>query len=846
MVKGFVSISYWQASTFEALDYEDSRWILRKMAMLTDADWSEIVGLSGYPAELHPLIKAKMISRLNNALETFKLPQALISPDLSKINSASGIVRAGKITQEYYPGVPQRISHPIPEKDEEYDARKSPFQDGDLGRYMSVFLRSSAMESALSRINERLQALTVEDAVQKYQTKMINKIMDHIKNRPNDPMHQQVTSWGGPLFGAHVNASRHVSTGTYSGSTAPVQLVDNVSVGVGLGVFRALDGLDTWMPLMGANVSVVRDYTHVRPILSLKEGSKEEWGKIIIPKYMANLAKALKPESTKEDKNGMSQNSLDAFLKDLRDGEVFTVTDSVALSAYLQASASIDVLLGLTPFSYLNSVTLGADASRVILRQVSFVRYGPGIQVFVREMKNRGQGMELGVNFFLNLLKVRSQMTKGSIRSDAFVIDYDPNWADKPIENEEKIKATRDNLKVALIPLLRNNNTALLYSKFPDKKFLIQHELKTNETKLKLLAWKFSNFKEDHTLKIQYPINLDFPELDPKNEEVVLLSSKRGELVGRDLLGLAFDVLDGILSFAKVKNVETSKSIGDNPADVPMGRAHWKIINSEADLSTFRTPYESVSMIDYTWGGWSMKRDKFMKVIDDVEQKFSALKLAGFKLIDRQEFNNVESLDFYRINAHLSLTAGGVAKIRDLLLQPKVAGDDKNRKAKDWALFGQLLKMLGNGDVEAGKTLYYKQCSRENPPASHIQGPDSNFRGNEYGCMSRWLYNILSKLDKYPTDRKEQTRWMTNMLYQLESKIPLSGLMGYVGEQNYIAFVRINGFRPGDEDGDLEYFSNVMGDPETNDPQANGLISMFMRKTRLLPTELERTQGSFQ
>jgi hypothetical protein len=67
-----------------------------------------------------------------------------------------------------------------------------------------------------------------------------------------------------------------------------------------------------------------------------------------------------------------------------------------------------------------------------------------------------------------------------------------------------------------------------------------------------------------------------------------------------------------------------------------------------------------------------------------------------------------------------------------------------------------------------------------------------------------------------------------------------------LGEENYIFFVRINGFRAGDEDGDLEYFSNTLGDPKKNIEYANGLIQMFATKTRISPIELDRSQGSFR
>lgn len=119
-------------------------------------------------------------------------------------------------------------------------------------------------------------------------------------------------------------------------------------------------------------------------------------------------------------------------------------------------------------------------------------------------------------------------------------------------------------------------------------------------------------------------------------------------------------------------------------------------------------------------------------------------------------------------------------------------------------------------------------------------------RGNEYGCLSGWMRRLLNKINSYPADKQRQTDWLTETLFLLEKEVPISNILKKIGPEGYIAFVRINGFRPGDEDGDLEFFSNTLGDPRLEHPEANGLINLYNRKTRILPLELERTNGSFQ
>lgn len=876
---GFISVSYFMAHSFQAVDWHDSQWILKRIQRLTVQDLKEVVAEAQYPASIADLVLAKLIHRTNNALEIFGLKSGLSAPELNQ-TSKDGLVSKGKVTVEWVAGYPQRFAH---------GERTSPYQEGDLLRYLSVDGKSSLIATILAKVNKNLQLLSFEDAAVDYQRDYIRKIIDHIKTNPSEPFQREITSWGGPLMGFNISASRHIATGTYTDSTAPVQLVDNINVGAGLGLFRAVDGIDQILPIAGANISVSRDYTHVRPILSIKEGNTVDWKNLVVPAYMKNIAGVLEA-SEKRLADGSAQQSLDAFLNDLRDGEVFTITDSVALSAYLQASASIDVLLGIQPFSFLNSLTIGGDASRVILRQVSFHRVNNGrmngVHVYVREMKNKARGLEMNVNFFLNLLKIRSQMTTADITTDGFIIEYNPALSaevDPASEAGQKLADIRVNLRKALLPLFKDNDTELLYAKFSNKKFLIEHQLKVQETKQKILAWKFAQFNEDHLLNITYPRSELNPDLNPEDEKVTLFTSKRGELKGRDLLGFLLDFVDGIFR-NKVKNdVTLARGMGENPANAPLGKAYWRLITTESDLSIIPKDagyeqYPSISSIQHVWGGWSLKRDKFFKVLEEIRKQFNGTELANYELIKKEEFINMASLDFYRITASASILGPGLDKIADLVTQKEM--DSKNpTKPKSWvnrainkikcgsvkcseeiryendkAFYKELMSLYGKGDTKKGESIYLAQCQKETPgrppPGPRGVGQrtwETSYEGVKYPCLSRWLKKLIDAGRKYPDDNKmEQTRWMTKILNILDEEIPLPQLLNYIGKENYVLMIRINGFRAGDEDGDLEYFSNTVGDPNQNFEYAGGLVNLFVRKTGIMPTELDRTLGGFQ
>lgn len=866
VLSGHVVLNHPSAESFASCTYEDARWLARRLAQLRTQDFQEIVRAGAFPAELEELVLAKLLYRASNTLELFNLKGqgAWSLPNLN-INSRNGVVKDGKVVQEFVPGYPQRFAH---------GDRQSPFQDGDLQRYLGIRGTTAVIGTALNHINTLLDALKIEHLAKSRGEEISSRIARHIKEKPLEPLYQKVEAWGGPVGGFNLGATRHVTTGTYYGSSAAIQLVDNLSVAARLGYFMALDGVPSISPMGGANVVVMRDYTHVRPLLSIKEGTKVPWTDLIIPSFMSRLSGVLTEKDLVASSDGKSMRQpLDAFLSELRDGEVFTITDSVALSVYGQISSSLDVLGGVGPMNFMGSVALGVDASRAILRQTSFMRTKEGVQVYIRAQNNKTLGATLDVNYFINVMRARANATAIDLRTDAFVIDYNPEYADLLDTDQADQKfvkdfvATRDNLKPALRALFKSNDPELLYSNFDHKKFEVDHELKTKEFRLKILAMRLNSFTEDHLLKIRYPRNPEAPELDPKDEEVTLFSNKKGQLQGRDLLGFAFDWLEGILNkwFAKGR-ANLAQTDDPNPANTPFGKAYWRMVTTEADLTAKGPQYPSVSVIQHVWGGWHLDRNRFLKLVNEIQADLKGAPGMSYRLIEPEVFANVTAVDFYRITANLSILPKGLNRIRDLILQPDANGkpaprasflaaiyqklseaNGRKARANDREMFDDVLRMMGNGDYDKGHAAFIQGCMQgEQPGQATTVLSGAWVNGSNYDCMQPWMERLLNLSASYPKDKKGQTQWMTSVLYILEEKIPMPQLLKYLGEENYVFFVRVNGFRSGDEDGDLEYFSNTLGDPKKNLDYASGLIAMYAKKTRISPIELDRTQGGFR
>ncbi|MEQ1724080.1 MAG: hypothetical protein ABL930_12970, partial [Pseudobdellovibrio sp.] len=119
--------------------------------------------------------------------------------------------------------------------------------------------------------------------------------------------------------------------------------------------------------------------------------------------------------------------------------------------------------------------------------------------------------------------------------------------------------------------------------------------------------------------------------------------------------------------------------------------------------------------------------------------------------------------------------------------------------------------------------------------------------GSSYECMEPWAEKLIKLSRKFPANNlREQNKWMTEVLYVLDEKIPQASLLNYLGAEKFIYYLEVTGFRSGDEDGDDgTYVSNVYGEPSKKHPYANGLISVFAEKSKINITELDQTAGGF-
>lgn len=856
---GWAFINYNKSYYFDNTSYDDIRWALRRVAELNDTDWNEIVEAGQYPEGLRQLVKAKIMLRAKNMIESFFLPNEKVQlsaaiPEL-EYNSVDGNVIKGKVVNEYIPGYPQRFSH---------GERQSPFESADITRYMKIRMQSSAIEMALGQLTEKLNLV---------QTTILSSKSNgfELTDQGLKPLGSIVGLQGGINFGA----SRIVTTGTFYGSSAPVQLVDNVSVSAGIGVMKLIDDVGGVRSNFGANVGYNRDYTHVRPLDSIKETKNIPWKDLFVPSKLKDLASPLK------------DGKLTDFISALKMGEVFTITDSVAVMGRAGVDLGLDGLIGLGS-AIQPTIGLSASAGKVILRQTQISRTDKGFQIFIRDQNSKVFNVTLDANYFINIMRIKMQTQKTDLHTDVFILNFNGDFISKADNGEfnfdqnpdlkvqyEKQKKFGSQIAGALRALIFDSNSEQLYTNFRKQQFEIDHNLKTKEIQTKLFWFRSSQLEEEHLLKVFKPEVIVPDNAAVVNTAVEIVTYRKGEMRGRDLLGFGLEVADGILKNKLGGFAPQLSQDVQNPSQMPFGRAEWRIVRTDTDLHPERKgALPSVGLVQNVWGGWSLKKKDFNAILQQIQNRLKGTGYESQRLIPDKVFYQVDKIDFFRVTSNLSLLPGALAKIKELIITPDITqakvdkpkflgklfsklsqtGKNNKQRPEDQIIFKNIMTMMGQGNEDLGKQIYMAECQvqKMKQMGGEAYGTQTNtgawIDGTYYDCLMPWTEKIIQKSREFiGADLRKQNRIMTELVYILEEKIPLTVILKTLERENYLFFVEVTGFRSGDEDADEGvYVSNILGEPEKKHPYSNGLINILAEKSQILPIELDRSQGSFQ
>jgi hypothetical protein len=811
------------ADAFQETTLDDVLWVIERLASLTRDDWREIVNAGRYPQDIEAVIYEKTLARRNNLIAYAKI-QSRLRPDLVKFeynkNITIGSVQNGKVTQERYEGYALRFTHGDPE---------SPLRTDDIVRFLKIEAKSSSIRQLTAMVNQKLEMFPMDKLLQERSENLRRQFFDHFQSNPTKPFAQPVSTWGGLIGGVSVNASRSIVTGSYFGdqsSDFKVSLVDQVSAGARVGYFLGVDGFPKVFPGLGANLSVIRSYVHVRPIPSMEAAEKKSWSDLFVPNFLKNLGSILSPslsEKVESRQKEMSDN-ITKFLDELKEGESFTITDTLAIGENASLTIPITTLLGLDPVSYASTIVLGASSNQVVLRRTTFNRENGFIKIYLQNIQSQMAGVSLDVNLWMNIMRLSFEKKWGQARTRAFHLD------EKPKEEKQV-----SNTVLAIRGILASNNSEILEANFHP--YVLNHRTQSDISQGKFLFWRWTNIEEWHRVKVRPPTDPD-RDFDPKKFERTLFSHRILQRSGKNYYSFLADVLDGLVQNSKFwRPGLLAGGGGSNPKDSFFGSSRWTVTTTEAEVTKDREG-NPVTTVENFWAGWDLSKQELFRTIDEIDQRVQGLGL-GLPLVNRDMFHDMRKLQLYEVRTTLIVYEKGMETLRQRLL---VRNGDRGTALKrvfGWDKFSGTDKEIVEKILIPlyGAKRFEDWCFTQRQGGEADRSTEIGFKGESYKCLMPWMWEVLELRRAYPSNKEERIKWATRMITHLERHLDLAKLMSFIGRDNLFFQIKISGFRTRDENGDTaDYRSSTVGTYSTKDRA--GVFKDFTTDYRITSSEM--------
>ncbi len=810
--------------------YEDSRWIARKISKLTRQDWQEIIGLGKFPKDIEELILEKTISRRNHMVRLFNLQDELPSgmvefPFQRNVNNAT--VKDSKLAQDRFEG----CAHDWVMQDP-----KAPLRVQELARFGVLQAIDYGIQTGLNELNKLLTFNSVDKIARKHQQDLFKRFVDFVINNPGKPYVQPLQTYGGPMAGLNFSASREAVTGTYYGSDSKAQLVDSLIIGGSLGYFLALEPVPRGMlPSFSPNFGVIRSYVHVRPIIDaqtdqqllkkvldpannqdpdiMKTALEADWKELILtPKFLDHLNELLDPDSVELTEAEMAQTgiarettaydkAIKNFFDGMKEGEMFIASTLYSLAPTLRLDIPITAFLGVDPLGYINNVGFSVDYKLAGISRVTFTKTKKGVHVYRQNINFNGPELSNDVSVWTSVFRMGFNMKNASGKTEAYLVEPKPT-------DQEKRKHWVRSLKA----FFTNSSYELLDKYFPPIE--LEHKLENSLFKGNFLLFHWYNLEETHTVKVLPPPdpNPDISKrVDHKKLEMTLVSYRTSDLLGTDVYSFFSDLMNGFFPGKGPR----PKAFGFNPASSPFGNAVWETSGTEME-ATLGHETLPVTIFEKHWQGWYLSRSKFFDILDEIESQAQNARLK-IDLFNREEFNPMRHMELYDLKYSLLFYPEAFEQLRSKIL-------NKNVGIKD--ALAQLLELKGvlkdfaldqkkNRDVvyspvrmSTAEKLHRGQVIRSQNSMIEYEGE----RKVEIFHIDPWMKKLLSfRNEDEPQDSEKRVQWRTAVLDVVQKNLTLDKVVELVGRENIYYGASINGFRVGDEKGDVPYYTGSIG-----------------------------------
>lgn len=617
-----VVLSHFTGNEF-ATTIEDAQWMLRRLNKLTREDYKAILDGAYFPEDVTAILVEKFISRRNSLNRLFNEKAAALSFNHSLTIGDS--VKEGKLLEKDFPGYASRFA---------YGDAESPFEQ--LRFYLYAKIQSNVIDNAVAKFNSYLEAYDLGKTRSKFFQKQFEDGLNHfIETGELRPI--GIDTWSSPIASGQLILSRDIVLGNYLGTDNLVQLADTFGASVDIGAYLGIEGLGNGLAAsVKATTSLVRTFSHVKPVKNLRESLKEPYKNMFVNILKRSLREryfSLSELKNSTESNDAKAKKIQDLLKEvdhyLDTGESLIMTDRLMPTAEVKLNFS-NGLIG---------AGIGVGGGVTAIKRIHIYKKSPKVlQIYDDKGFVKNINLSFSISQYISLLKVTGHFDAGNYRMRSYMVNLSSDLEENPNFYSNAL---------GVYNVLKDKDFEVLNSNM--KPVQMEASFKDRSANFSLLFWKMKAIKgktyynitgKDGIYGKYFSVNKDF------------MSGINAESFSKRMANY-------YLSQKTEGNIAISDDGDANPADTFFGRSYTQTIRFESEVGENQKLRQKFMSLSDSKQGWSLSPKKLKKMMGKVNDKFQA---ALFD-VDQIDF---EKLRLFRIGYHVNLYDRGIERLNSI------------------------------------------------------------------------------------------------------------------------------------------------------------------------------------
>jgi hypothetical protein len=609
-----------------ATTIDDAVWMLIKLNKLTRADYQKIVAESYFPKEFEGLMVEKLISRRNglNRLFSQKVAELAFNPKIS----IGSVVKEGKIIQKEFPGYASRFA---------YGDAESPLEQ--LSYFLYSKLESNVIDNLMSKLNSEMSIFDLGDKRTDYFQKQFKEGLDHYVET-GELLPIKVGVWPAPVLDFQLILSRDIILGNYLGTDNLVQLADTFGAGVDIGVFAGIEGLGYDLTSsLKVSTSLVRTYSHLKPVKSLKASLKEPFKNIFVGLLKRSLKEkffnlselkeintdAVSTDAFKEERKKKIEAVFKEINKGLDVGESLIITDRLVPSVNVRLNFNQGLI----------GAGVGVNAGVTVLKRIHLLKKSATIlQIYDDSGFVKNIDLSFHVSNYINLIKLNAGMDRGHYNVNSYMVNLDEDGPDL-FKNA-----------LGVYNVLKSKDFELLAQTNPPVKLDVQ--FKDKNKGVSLLFWRMKSL----TGKTYYDIRAK------DGVQGTYYSLEKDFLTGLNPEAFSKQLLNYYIAKSS-EDIQITEEANRNPGESFFGRSHTQKMRFEAVVDENKKFGQKFLELSDVKQGWAMSEKSIKKFMASVNKKFQANLFEASKI-------DFKKLRLYNVAYHMNVYNKGLEKLHSI------------------------------------------------------------------------------------------------------------------------------------------------------------------------------------